>query len=50
MLEPPAQGGGGDLIFFNDISGLAQDFDSDDNAVVLVSAIDETRVERAPKP
>ena len=41
---------GVDLIVLNDISDPAQGFDSDDNAVVLVSATDETRVERAPKP
>jgi phosphopantothenoylcysteine decarboxylase/phosphopantothenate--cysteine ligase len=40
---------GVDLIVLNDISDPAQGFDSDDNAVVLVSATDETRVERAPK-
>jgi phosphopantothenoylcysteine decarboxylase/phosphopantothenate--cysteine ligase len=41
---------GVDLIVLNDISDPAQGFDSDDNAVVLVSATDETRVERASKP
>jgi phosphopantothenoylcysteine synthetase/decarboxylase len=37
------------MIVLNDISDPAQGFDSDDNAVVLVSATDETRVPRAPK-
>jgi phosphopantothenoylcysteine decarboxylase/phosphopantothenate--cysteine ligase len=41
---------GVDMIVLNDISDPAQGFDSDDNAVVLVSATDETRVPRAPKP
>ena len=41
---------GVDLIVLNDISDPAQGFDSDDNAVVLVGATDETRVARAPKP
>ena len=40
---------GVDLIVLNDISDLAQGFDSDDNAVVLVGATDETRIARAPK-
>ncbi len=40
---------GVDLIVLNDISDPAQGFDSDDNAVVLITATDETRVPRAPK-
>ncbi len=40
---------GVDLIVLNDISDPAQGFDSDDNAVVLITATDETRVARAPK-
>jgi phosphopantothenoylcysteine decarboxylase/phosphopantothenate--cysteine ligase len=41
---------GVDLIVLNDISDPAQGFDSDENAVVLVSETDEVRVARAPKP
>ena len=40
---------GVDLIVLNDISDPSQGFDSDDNAVVLVGATDETRIARAPK-
>jgi len=40
---------GVDLIVLNDISDPAQGFDSDDNAVVLITATDETRIARAPK-
>jgi phosphopantothenoylcysteine decarboxylase/phosphopantothenate--cysteine ligase len=40
---------GVDLIVLNDISDPAQGFDSDDNAVVLISATDATHVARAPK-
>ena len=40
---------GVDLIVLNDISDPAQGFDSDDNAVVIVGAVDETRVARAAK-
>ncbi len=35
---------GVDLIVLNDISDPAQGFDSDDNAVVLITATDETRI------
>ena len=38
------------MIVLNDISQAGQGFDADDNAVVLVSADGEERVERAPKP
>ncbi len=41
---------GVDLIVLNDISDPALGFDSDDNAVVLITATDETRIARAPKP
>ena len=41
---------GVDLIVLNDISQAGQGFDADDNAVVLVTADGEERVERAPKP
>ncbi len=40
---------GVDMIVLNDISDPVQGFDSDENAVVLVTAADETRVARAPK-
>ncbi len=40
---------GVDLIVLNDISDPALGFDSDDNAVVLITANDETRIARAPK-
>ncbi len=40
---------GVDLIVLNDISDPAQGFDSDDNAVVLITATDETHIARAPK-
>ena len=38
-----------DLIVLNDISDATIGFDADDNAVVIVSATDETRVARASK-
>jgi phosphopantothenoylcysteine decarboxylase/phosphopantothenate--cysteine ligase len=41
---------GADLIVLNDVSQPGIGFDADDNAVVLVSADGEERVERAPKP
>ena len=41
---------GVDLIVLNDISQAGQGFDADDNAIVLVSADGEERVERAAKP
>ena len=40
---------GVDLIVLNDISDATIGFDADDNAVVIVSATDETRVARASK-
>ena len=40
---------GVDLIVLNNISDTTIGFDADDNAVVIVSATDETRVERASK-
>ena len=40
---------GVDLIVLNDISDATIGFDADDNAVVIVSSIDETRVARASK-
>jgi hypothetical protein len=37
------------LIVLNDIFDTAQGIDSDDRAIVIFSATDETRVECAPK-
>ena len=50
MTSLPRERRGVGLIVLNDISDPGQGFDSDDNAVVLVGADDETRLERAPKP
>ena len=38
-----------DLVVYNDVSQDGIGFDSDDNEVVLITAVDELRVARAPK-
>jgi phosphopantothenoylcysteine decarboxylase/phosphopantothenate--cysteine ligase len=38
-----------DLVVYNDVSQDGIGFDTDDNEVVLISAVDERRVARAPK-